>query len=305
MYYFLVILLLIALFFSLLLHHRKKKIVAKITCMPKGKKIALLNVLADPFGYCYYCHCGCFSTTMDAWQKKAGYTYLYDHMAPRFGMVYQFLPVYFDYKGRTWLIEFWKGQYGINTGAEIGIYHADRIISPEFYKTTMFEAVDEKEMLLCSFLLSNKEGQYIQVKKKHWWLTAFLTGRFSTPSGLCMENSITFSDTEMLTSFIDGLKKSGYTARDVKVSGLTVTFLFYNLQKEEYESVSPFWSRYSQWKNKRFCKLYLWFTKPFCDTEDRILYLYYCLPFAFRKLLRLHRFDKRCHRKKSCMRKPS
>ena len=43
-------------------------------------------------------------------------------MAPRFQMVFDALPVYFDYQKKTWLIEFWKGQYGINTGAEIGIY---------------------------------------------------------------------------------------------------------------------------------------------------------------------------------------
>ena len=34
------------------------------------------------------------------------------------GMVFETLPVYFDYAGKTWLIQIWKGQYGICTGCE-------------------------------------------------------------------------------------------------------------------------------------------------------------------------------------------
>ena len=39
-------------------------------------------------------------------------------------MIIDAYPVYFDYQDKTWMIEFWRGQYGINTGAEIGVYHA-------------------------------------------------------------------------------------------------------------------------------------------------------------------------------------
>ena len=34
------------------------------------------------------------------------------------GMVFETLPVYFDYAGKTWLIQIWKGQYGICTECE-------------------------------------------------------------------------------------------------------------------------------------------------------------------------------------------
>ena len=30
--------------------------------------------------------------------------------------VFMCLPVYFDYGGKTWLMEFWKGGYGITAG---------------------------------------------------------------------------------------------------------------------------------------------------------------------------------------------
>ncbi len=303
MYYFLSIFLLTTLFFALFFHFRKRKIITKVACMTKNEKCDLLNELVHPFGYYYHCNCGCFSATLNAWQKKAGYTYLYDYMAPRFQMVFDFLPVYFNYANKTWLIEFWKGQYGINVGAEIGIYHTDRIIPKDSYKTSMFEAVATEEMLPCSFLLYNPNGNFVHVKKKHWWLTAFFTGQYSNPSQLIMENTITFPNHEMLSAFIDGLKNAGYSAKDFTVSELSITFLFHHQNKQEYHFTTRLWCRFSQWKNKNFCRLYLWITSPFHATEDRILYLYYYLPFAFRKVLRMHRFHKRCHRKKLCMRK--
>lgn len=306
MYYFLFILLclfLLVLFVCLFFHFRKKKILNKIRCMKRSEKCALLEDLVKPFGYCYYCTYGFFSSTIDAWQRKAGYTYLYDYMAPRFQMVFDFLPVYFDYDGKTWLIEFWKGQYGINIGAEIGIYHADRIIASEDYKTSMFECASDKEMLSCAFLLSDKEGHYLRLAKKHWWLTAFLTGYFSKPDDLCMENTISFPNREMMSAFLNGLLSAGLTSQDYSVYGLTVSFPFCKTPEDTSNLLTRFWYHFSQWKNKLFCRIYLWVTRPFSRTEDRVLYLYYYLPFAFRKLLRLHRFDKRCHRRKCCMKK--
>ena len=168
MYYLLPIFLLIALFLLFFFYYRKKKIITKITCITKNEKCDLLNELVHPFGYLYHCNCGFFSSVLHAWQRTVGYTYLYDHLAPRFQMVFDFLPIYFDYNGKTWLIEFWKGQYGINTGAEIGIYHANQIIYKEFYKTAMFEAVNEDEMLFCAFKLYHNNRELIEIRKKHW-----------------------------------------------------------------------------------------------------------------------------------------
>ncbi|MGN0383187.1 MAG: DUF4474 domain-containing protein [Eubacterium sp.] len=264
--------------------------------MKKCEKCYILDELVKPFGYCYNCNYEFFSSTIDAWQREAGYTYIYDYMAPHFQMVFDYEPIYFNYNGKTWLIEFWKGQYGINTGTEIGIYHADKIILPNNYKSTLFNCADNEEMLPCSILLYGKYGSYVYVSKRHWWLTAFLTGCFSNPSDLCMEISITFPNTEMLSAFIEGMYMAGYTSRDFQVCELRLFFTFRKAQNKDNSLSIRFWCRFSQCKNKIFCKLYLFFTKPFSATEDRILYLYYYLPFAFRKVLRMHRFNKHCMR---------
>lgn len=301
MYYFLLILLITTILFSIFLIHRRKKIICNIKSMKTSEKCDILDNLVEPFGYCYYCSHSVFSSTYDAWQRNAGYTYLYDYLAPRFQMVFDSLPIYFDYNGKTWLIEFWKGQYGINTGAEIGVYCADTIIEPKNYKTTLFSAVDEKEMLPLSLRLCHKENMCLQITQSHWWLTTFLVGKFSEPEDLFLRCSVTFPNTDMLNAFADELIYAGIPENDIDYNGLKVSFSFYKTPNEAHNFYTRFWRKLSQKSNKLFCKLYCKFTNCFERTEDRVLFLYYFIPFTFRKLLRFHRFNKRCHKKKRCL----
>lgn len=297
MYCALFILLLFVLFWMIFFHCRKKKMICRVRCMDKCRKCSLIDELAAPFGYAYHCGCGFFSSTIDAWQKTAGYTWLYDYMASRFHMVIDALPVYFDYQGKTWLIEFWKGQYGINMGAEIGIYHADRLLSEAEYKTALFDAVDDDEMLPCTLRLCKKGETYVQLAEKHWWLTAFLPGCFSNPADLSLTVSICFPDDEMLDAFYTGLCRAGYNINDISIQANCLSFVFHSSNAEDFSLMMRLRRRQSQRTNWIFCKLYLWITRPFRCTEDRILYLYYYLPAAFRKLLRLRRFHRRLHKK--------
>lgn len=137
MYFLVGILLLLVLFLSLFHHHRKKKICKRICSMSCDDKLEQITSLIEPFGYTYIPCQDIFSTTIDAPQRAFGYTALYDYYAPRFGMVFDCLPIYFDYGGRTWLIELWKGQYGINLGCEVGIYKADSLVAQSQLRTTL------------------------------------------------------------------------------------------------------------------------------------------------------------------------
>lgn len=301
MYYALFILLLLVLFGTIFSCVRRKRIVCRIKCMDKCQKCSLMEELAVPFGYDYHCRCGFFSSTIDAWQKAAGYTWLYDYLAPRFQMVFDALPIYFDYRGRTWLIELWKGQYGINTGAELGIYHADKILSESEYKTALFTAADESEMLPCTIRLCNhKDRNCDNISERHWWLTIFLPGCFSKPSDLCLEASICFPDMQMCNAFYEVLCRKGYSAKDISVQGLCISFTFDAPLNEHFGLLTRFHRCISQFSNRIFCKLYVWVTRPFVCTEDRILFLYYYLPSAFRKLFRMRRFHRHCHKKHGC-----
>lgn len=300
MYYALFILLLLVLFSMIFSWARRRKIICRIKCMDKCQKCSLLEELAKPFGYVYHCRCGFFSSSIDAWQKAAGYTWLYDYMAPRFQMVFDALPIYFNYRGRTWLIEFWKGQYGINTGAEIGIYHADRILSEAEYKTAFFTAADDDEMLPCSLRLCTRDDDCVKLSERHWWLTAFLPGCFSNPADLCLQTSICFPNMEMCEAFYEGLCRAGYDTNSISIQGLCLSCTFESSGPEHYNLLTRFHRLLSQLLNRMYCKLYVCITRPFVCTEDRILYLYYFLPFIFRRIFRMRRFHRHCHKKHGC-----
>ena len=136
--------------------------------MSTRAKCHLLDELLEPFGFRYMASQDIITSRIDAFQRKLGYCTLYDKTALTFHMVFDALPVYFNYHGRTWLIEFWKGQYGINTGGEIGIYYADGIIPRSERESTLFQCVEDKDMLGLSFNLFRCGMGIADVGARHW-----------------------------------------------------------------------------------------------------------------------------------------
>lgn len=303
MYITITILLILAILCMIIFHFRKKKIIKKICCMSCQSKCCLLNEIANPFGYCYNQSQDIFSNTPDAWQKEYGYGTIYDRAAPFFGMVFDCKPVFFNYAGKTWRIEFWKGQYGINTGAEIGVYHADTIIPRSAWDTTIFTAATEEESPDMSMELLYKGTPVAKVYGDWWWLTIFSVGQFSNPDDLSLEITIHFPDFEMRNAFIDALYADRYNMDSLRlcICYTDVSLTFPPICRKEHFFRKIFCC-YVQWKNKLFCRLYRFVTRPFECTCDRVLLLYFYLPFAFRRLLTIKRFRKhRRKKKRSCL----
>ena len=88
----------------------------------KEEQLRQLNDDLRSAGFAYDYKNDYFYSLKNCWQREAGYCRLYDEGAPLFNMVMDCEPITFSYRGKRWLIELWKGQYGITTGAEIGIY---------------------------------------------------------------------------------------------------------------------------------------------------------------------------------------
>lgn len=301
MYIALLILLILAMLCLVIFHIRRRKILCKIYCMSDSCKYFLLDELAEPLGYCYDPGQDIFTNTKDAWQKDYGYQSIYDTLAPFFGMVFDCEPIYFDYEGRTWLIEFWKGQYGINTGAEIGVYHADTILSPSERKRAFFSSAAQEESPELMLRLYDKGRPVGKVNGMKWWLTIFSMGRFSHPRDLSLHISIRFPDFEMRNSFIDAMYEAGYPANSIRLCMCSADVSIAFCSFRHRTSFLARWYRcYVQWKNRLFCRLYCFVTRPFDCTEDKLLYLYYYLPFAFRRMLRCKRYG---HRSKSQFKK--
>lgn len=292
MYFFFLFLLLIVLCGFLFFRRRKKKACQKIWHMNTCEKCEKLTELITPFGYCYNYKQDIFSTTMNAWQRDFGYTEAYNRYASRFSMIFDNEPVYFDYKERTWLIQFWKGQYGINTGGEVGIYYSDSLVPDTLKNLTLFQAVENKDMLPISMQLLKGECTLGMMRKKHWWLTIFNLGEYSSPSELSMNISITFPNKEMMNAFVAALLEKGYKQEELFICGTKVHFIYDSCSTCSLSFFRSLLYRFSQWKNRNFCRFYLWATKPFSSSLDRVLCLYYCLPFAFRRLFRTNRYKK-------------
>lgn len=293
MYLFFGIFLLLCILFFLCSHWRRCKIVRKICGMDRCQKLCLLNELAGPFGYAYLQDEDVMTSRTDAWQRTFGYCSLYDRAAVHFHMVFDCEPVYFDYQDRTWLIELWKGQYGINTGGEIGIYQADGLLSPDKYDSALFHSVPDDQMLPVSMDLYRRDAHLFSIRQTHWWLTGFRMGTYSEPEDLSMRASIAFPSRDMMRSFVQGLQNAGYRRCDLQICGHTVTVNFLEPCAPQPRRSRSLAARSSQWKNRIFCKIYLHITRPFTYTPDRILYLYYYLPFAFRHMLRIKQYKKR------------
>lgn len=327
MYLYIGLFLFLCLFFFLIFHFRKRSIIKKITEMCECEKLTLLNNLCSTAGFYYNPDKEIFSSTRDAWQREFGYMALYDEASPHIQLVFDCLPIYFDYDNKTWLIELWKGQYGINTGAELGIYRADAIIPPEQYRKTLFHTIPDNELPFLRLELSRNNRTLFHTTDRHWWLTGFCMGMFSQPKELEAKGSITFSSCEMMEAFLDALHQQISRDCDVKVCGQTVTLplgtsRFRNkgsahcraawgkkysscpsLQMKE--SRSPHWYSpclgrplrcgISQWKNRLFVRIYCYFTRPFENSMDKLLYLYHFLPYAFRRAIQPRK--KKCYRK--------
>lgn len=272
---------------------RRKKIIKKIDCMCMDEKGKVLDNLLEPFGYSYVPSDDVFTTRIDAWQRQFGYGAFYDKAALPFGMVINSLPVYFNYNNRTWLIEFWKGQYGINTGCEIGIYRADRILNENELDHTLFKSVSNEEMPDISLFFYNitQTKEIAQLSSCHWWLTAFKPGLFSIPSNLSVWSSITLASPEMAYAFYRALIKLGYSSSEIIIHKNTVTFTFAGNTPANgiFRKVV---SAIAQFFNYLCCRIYLFVTRPFYTSADRILYLYYYLPFVLRRLLNMRKFKK-------------
>lgn len=167
-----------------------------------------LNEDLEEFGFGYDLRGDFFYSLMDCWQREVGYCKLYDEGAPFFNMIMDCEPVTFSYSGKKWLIELWKGQYGITTGGEIGIYNTSREdINTDKFKGTFYENISDEERMPISFVL-RKNGKVLMKRKDvHWWLTGFKLGEFSRTNSLTMDAKIVFPNREMCKTFVEALKK--------------------------------------------------------------------------------------------------
>lgn len=205
-----------------------------------------------------------FYATKNAWQKQFGYTRFYDVMCPLFNMILDTEPIHFYYNNKNWLITFWKGQYGMTTGAEIGIYNTTQKI---VNKNTVYLPIQKNEMINMSFKLFKNDEKLIDVSSKHWWLAVFKLGEFSNPKDLKMSIKIEFLDSKMLEAFLKSFRKLGYKEKDYIATGKTFYFNFKKPKSKKVWTRSCLISSFMQKINKRNVYLYNKYLSSFIDNN--------------------------------------
>lgn len=255
----------------------------------QSTKFVDINKDIKPFGFAYYRPQNMFYSLMDCWQREFGYCRLYDEGCAAFSMIIDCEPVYFDYAGKKWLIEFWKGQYGMTTGCEIGIYNTTvpYIDVPGLFYGTFYEAVSDEERMPLAFTLIKKGKVLFYRKELHWWLTGFRLGEFSEPEDLVMHAQLTLKDIEMRDAFIEGLVHAGYKRSEIAYRDTTVGFVYDKPRNRQPLTRNPVMEFMMQTNNKRNCFAYNEATKLIGDPLDKFVFVKENAPKVYNKALNI------------------
>lgn len=163
----------------------------------------------------------CFYATGNAWQRNFGYSDLYDKTSQLIAISYDTSKIFFIYGGKEWMIQLWKGQYGlVLLGAEVGVYNRPQGSNGSTY----FECADNNELLPISLTLRrNGSPLFVRSQNLSWWQTGFVPGQLGVgvmvgsthTKTLDLTTSITFKDENMRKAFVIGLKKCSYIYNNV------------------------------------------------------------------------------------------
>jgi hypothetical protein len=243
----------------------------------------------ESMGYLYDEKQDIFYSSMEPWQKNMGYCSFYDEVAILSGMIIDCEPIKFNYGGKEWLIEFWKGQYGMTSGCEIGVYtmenterNADENLTCFFYNS-----VSDEDRLQMSFSLKKKDKILFRRNQKHWWLTGFMLGEFSETSDLIMNLSITLKDFIMRDAFIKALKGVGYSNKEIFINGNTVSLKFDKPKTSQPSTRIAELDRITQRKNEILCDKYQEITKGYDNFPDKMKAIQNQAPEIYNKIINI------------------
>lgn len=243
-------------------------------------------------GFDYDNEQGIFYSRIDAWQYDYGYCRVYDEFSAPLSMIFDCEPIYFNYNNKRWLIEFWKGQYGICTGVEVGVYASERTIYNETIdsKNLFYDKISSKEFLNIS-IVARKNGEVIfERKDKHWWVTGFILGEFSEPNELSVDINITLINEDMRDSFIQGLNYAGYSNEEIKINNNSIGILFDKPKTEQPYTNIKLLNYTMQRKNEYLCNVYNNITKQYETYEEKIDAIKEQSPLLYRQIMNIGRW---------------
>jgi hypothetical protein len=245
-------------------------------------------------GFTYDSEQDIFYSNMNPWQRKFGYCRLYDEAAALWGMIVDCEPIYFEYDGKKWLIEIWKGQYDLTTGCEIGVYTTEgpTLDIPGVFNGTFYNSGSNSDLLHMSCCLQKNNKTLFIREDEHWWLTGFKLGEFSNPSELTMKVTISLKDETMCNLVVKGLKKAGYSDNEIVKAGKQVSFSFTKPKTSQPFTRMKVTDWIIQKKNKHLCKKYQEITGTYNNMQDKLMAIQQKAPKMYSKIINIGKSKK-------------
>ncbi len=162
-----------------------------------------------------------FYTDGDPWQRNFGFNAFYDVAAPYTCMYYDTFRVYFEYgtyedgTPKEWMLQGWKGQYGmVLYGSELGVYTK----SPDRVTPHYDCAADEDLLGMEMSVYKDEKLSFTHPYKMHWWTTGFFPGALNNYTDLTKPHSqltvkftVDLKSNEMARLFAEKLDEKGFT----------------------------------------------------------------------------------------------
>ncbi|NLO08502.1 MAG: DUF4474 domain-containing protein, partial [Clostridiales bacterium] len=270
---------------------KEKEIVRPITDVigTSPEQLEELNQDLKPFGFAYDYTQDMFYSLMNGWQRSFGYFRLYDEASATFSMIIDCEPIYFNYRGMKWMIEFWKGQYGMTTGGEVGVYYTSGqdLNIPGIFNGTFYYCVKDEHRIDMSFALRKNGNLLFTRSAYHWWITGFKLAEFSQPFEITMDIILDLYDRQMAEAFVSGLRKAGYTENEYAVRGRRVYVYFDKPHTKQPFTRNSITVHLMQRNNKSFCDAYNYLTESYVGTLDKLAFVKYKSPNMYNQILNM------------------
>lgn len=163
--------------------------------------------------------------TVNCWMREVGFCLLYDVVAQMMPVVYKYdtRRIDFEYNDLQWRIQFWKGNYFVANGGEVGLYYR----TPQKYGS-FYKCADDEKMLPMALKISCGEKVLLnKTLQDHWWINGFnMSGKMYPPEALTLEYRVIMPDEEMRDAFCEALDNCRQKDLSYTVDGLEVMVLW-------------------------------------------------------------------------------
>lgn len=170
-------------------------------------------------GYAYDMKAGVFYATGEGFQREFGYAEIYDRVAVVGTMPLDTTRIKFNYNGKDWMVQLWKGFYGlVFAGCEIGIYNrpegmdseltAYNVVTLDYYQDFTIDFYYNKPDTHTIF--GDSKPDFTR-STRTWWFTAFEPSINVSPATnvpkMKFKCTMKFNDVGLCNACYEGMKE--------------------------------------------------------------------------------------------------